>query len=466
MAKRTWLGETGPFPWIWFGQTTSMLGSGLSGFGIGVWVFQQNQSVTQFALIAFFVSLPQLVLSPLVGALVDRWDRRLTLILSDAGSGICVLAVGALAWTDLLQTWHIYMCLALASVFAAFNWPAMSAATTLIVPRRHLSRAAGLNQVGTALTQISSPIVAGILVVRIGLSGLIAIDVVTFLVAVSILAAVRIPKPPKSAEGEASRGSLASEATFGWRYIRSRHGLLALLLVIAVVNFSVGIVMSLFTPLVLSFASPEVLGVVLAVAGSGMLTGSLLMSVWAPSKRIYAILGALSIQGLILFLGGLTPNAVLVAGAGFVFLFLFPVVVSNSQAIWQSKVPPDIQGRVFAMRRLLAASMTPLAYLTAGPLADHVFEPLMAPGGALAGSVGLVIGVGKGRGIGLLLILMGVLILLAVAAGGRYRRLLRVEEELPDAATDPEDSEKGSAPEGFVADAAPEDSVVDAAGAK
>lgn len=432
MARKIWLAETGPFPWIWFGQTVSMLGSGLTSFGIGVWVFQQTQSVTRFALISFFTTLPQILVTPLVGALVDRWDRRRTLILSDGGAGLCALAMGLLAWSDRLETWHIYVLVAASSLFSAFNWPALSAATTLIVPRRHLSRAAGMNQIGAAIGQVGAPFVAGMLLVRMGLSNLILLDVASFLVAVSIMVAVKIPKPPASAEGEAGRGSLAAEAAFGWRFIRGRHGLLALLLVIAVVNFSSGIVLSLFTPLVLSFTSAESLGIILAVAGSGMLAGSLLMSAWSPAKRISTILAGLTIQGLVLFLGGLRPNAVLVAVAGFVFLFNVPVVVSNSQAIWQAKVPPDIQGRVFAMRRFVAVSTMPLAFLIAGPLADHVFEPLLAPDGILAGSVGRMIGVGEGRGIGLLLILMGILILLAVAAGGRYRRLRRVEEELPD----------------------------------
>lgn len=439
MAKKFWLLETGPFPWIWFGQSVSMLGSGLAGFGIGVWVYQRTQSVTQFALISFFVTLPQLLVTPLVGALVDRWDRRWTLILSDAGAGLCTLTIFALAHADRLETWHIYLLTAASSVFTAFNWPALSAATTLIVPRRHLSRAAGMTQIGVALSQVGAPFVAGVLLVRIGLSGLILIDVVTFLIAVATLVGARIPKPPRSAEGGEGRGSLVTEIIVGWRYIRSRNGLLALLVMLAVTNFSLGIVLSLFTPLVLSFASAEVLGFVLGIAGVGMVVGSVAMSVWSPSKRVLTIMAAFAVQGLVLLLGGLTPNAALVAGAGFVFLFSFPVVMSCSQAIWQSKVPPDIQGRVFAMRRFIAASMTPVAMLLAGPLADHVFEPLLAPGGALAGTVGRVIGVGSGRGIGFLLMLMGMLILLANAVGFRYRALRQVESEIPDVDIEPSD---------------------------
>ena len=433
MKNKVWLAQTGPFPLIWFSQSVSMLGSGLTGFGLSVWVFQKTQSVTQFALISFFAMLPQFLVTPLAGALVDRWDRRWTMIISDSCVALCSLALGYLVWSDQLATWHIYVLSALMALCGAFHGPAMIAATTLIVPRAHLGRASGMTQTGVALAQVGAPFLAGILLARIGLFGLILIDLVTALFAVGTLLVVHIPKPPVSAEGKKAKGSLASESVFGWRYIRARPGLFGLLVLLATTNFSLGVVQALFTPLVLSFSSPEALGVVLGVASCGMVAGGLLMTMWSPKRRVNVILGAFVAMGSILFLGGLKPNAVLAAVAGFGFLFMIPVVISCSQAIWQSKVQPDVQGRVFAFRRFIAGSMTPIAFLVAGPLADYVFEPLLMAGGGLAGSVGLVIGVGAGRGVGFLLILMGILNLLAVAVASRYPRLRRVEEEVPDA---------------------------------
>ena len=419
---------------VWGGQVVSLLGSNLTGFALSVWVYRQTGSATRFALIALATTLPGILLSPLAGVLVDRWDRRRAMILADAGSGCATLVLALLIWTERLELWHIYLLLSVSSTFGAFQWPAFSAATTLLVPKRHLGRASGLTQMGTAAGELLTPVLAGVLVVTVGLRGVVLIDVITFACAVVSLLAVRIPRPEPSAAGAAARGTLAREARAGWSYLHRRPGLLALLLLFAATHLSLGMMQVLVAPMVLSFAPADVLGRVLSVAGLGMLAGSILMSVWGgPRRRIPAILVLLALQGTALIAGGLRPSALLVAAAGFVFLFALPLITGASQAVWQSKVEPDLQGRVFALRRMIAWSTLPLAYLLAGPLADRVFEPLLAADGPLAGSAGRLIGTGEGRGIALLLILLGGLVLLTVAVASRSERLRRLEEELPDA---------------------------------
>jgi DHA3 family macrolide efflux protein-like MFS transporter len=287
---------------------------------------------------------------------------------------------------------------------------------------------------GFSAAQILSPVLAGLLVERVGVKGVVLVDGGTFLFSLVTLLLVRFPRPEATEEGKVVGGSLLREARLGWTFIRQRPGLLALLLLFACTNFCMGILLVLVQPLVLSFASAEVLGVVLSLGGFGMLAGSLVMSLGGgPRRRVRAILLALLTQGLLLFLGGLRPSAVLVTTAAFVFLFASPIIDGCSQVIWQSKVAPDLQGRVFAVRRMVAMSMMPLAFLAAGPLADHVFEPLLLPGGALADTVGQVVGVGKGRGIGLLFVVLGTLVLTVLAIAARYPRLVRLETELPDA---------------------------------
>jgi MFS transporter, DHA3 family, macrolide efflux protein len=426
------------FVTVWLGQVVSAIGSGLSGFALGVWTFQSSGgSVTRFALIMFFGSVPGILLSPIAGALVDRWDRRWAMILSDTGSGLCTLVLALLLWADRLEIWHVYLVGAISAAMAAFQWPAFSAATTLLVPKRHLGRASGMVQTAMALSQVLAPAMAGALVASIGPANVLLIDFATFLVALATLLAVRFPRPETTPEGEANRGSLLREAWWGWQFIRDRRGLLGILLLFASTNFCMAMLQVLVTPLVLGFTTTEVLGVVLSVAGFGMLAGSILMSVWGgPRRRVYGLYVPLAIQGLILLLGGLRPSAVLIASAAFVFLFVGPILIASSQAIWQIKVPPDLQGRVFAVRRMIAWSTLPLASLFAGPLADRVFEPMMAPGGLLAGSVGRVLGVGEGRGIGLLFMVLGVLVLLTVAVAWRSPRLRNVETELPDVVDD------------------------------
>ncbi len=418
---------------IWFGQLISLTGSGLTGFALGVWVYLRSGSVTQFALISLFTSLPGIVFSPIAGALVDRWDRRRAMILSDTGAGLCTLSIALLFLSGKLEVLHIYIAMAVSSTFSAFQWPAYSAATTLLVSKENLGRASGMVQISEAVAQITSPVLGGALMGVIGVQGVILLDFATFLFAVFTLLIVHVPRPETTAEGKAGQGALLREAAYGWKYIRARLGLFGLLLFFAATNFATGIVQVLFTPLVLSFTTAAVLGLLLSIGGLGFLAGSLTMSVWGgPKRRIYGILGANLLMGAVLFAAGFPPRAWILGAAAFLFFFSLPITNGCSQAIWQSKTAPDVQGRVFAVRRMIAWASLPLAYLVAGPLADQVFEPLLAEGGLLASSVGQIIGVGVGRGIGLLYIILGFMILLATPVAYLYPRLRQVEIELPD----------------------------------
>lgn len=421
---------------IWAGQVISSLGSYLTGFALAVWVFQQTGSTTLFALIALVTTVPGLLLSPIAGALVDRWDRGWALILASAGAGAATLVLALLIWKGHLQLWHIYVLMAIISTFGALGWPAFSAAVTMMAPRQHLGRANGMTQMGDAAAQILAPWLAGAMIMSIGRQGVVLIDFATYLVAIATLLAVRIPPPPAVAAGAAARGSLWREARSGWSYIRQRSGLLALLVLLAVTNLGTGLIQVLLSPMVLSFASAAVLGRVLTVAGCGALLGGLAMSVWGgPRHRVAGILGVLLVQGAILPIGGLRANAVLISAGAFVYMLALPILTGTSQALWQSKVEPGLQGRVFAVRRMVAMSTMPLSFLVAGPLADRVFEPLLRAGGPLAGSVGQIIGVGKGRGMALMLILTGFFIMLTVALASRSPRLIHLESELPDTPT-------------------------------
>ncbi len=164
-----------------------------------------------------------------------------------------------------------------------------------------------------------------------------------------------------------------------------------------------------------------------------MLAGSLIMSVWGgPKNRIHGILGFGVVQGLVMYLAGAPPSFALLAPVVFVIFVVNPIINGCSQAIWMSKTSPDIQGRVFAVRRMIAWSSMPLSYIIAGPLADRVFEPMMAEGGLLAGSVGQWIGVGPGRGVGLLYIVLSSVLLLAAGVAFLYRPLRNVEKDLAD----------------------------------
>lgn len=421
---------------LWSGQLVSVFGSGLTSFALGVWVYQQSGSATQFGLLTFCAVVPAILTSLLAGGIVDRWDRRRILIVSDSVAACGSLALAALVWSGNLELWHVYAVVVVTASASAFQMPAFTASVPLLVPKQHLGRTAGLTQLGAALPAVAAPLLAGALVGAVGLKGILLIDLSTFLVAVAALLAVRIPNPSRRTEtGE--KQPLWRGAAFGWTYLRERPGLFALLLMFAGINFSLGILRTLMTPMVLSFASAATLGMVMSIASCGMLAGSVVMSVWGgPKRRIHGIFGFAAILGLILFLGGLRPSTLLVSSAAFVFLFCFPLINGCSAAVWQTKIAPDVLGRTTAVQRVIAMSALPLASLIAGPLAEYVFEPLLTAGGPLAGTVGRFVGVGPGRGIGLLFMVLGILILAALALGYSNPRLRNLEDEVPDVIPD------------------------------
>lgn len=419
---------------VWAGQLVSLVGSALTRFALGLWVLDQTGSVTRFAMVILAATLPGLLVAPLAGALVDRWDRRRTMLGAVVATGLATAVLAYLLQRDLLEVWQVYVFASAGSVLAAFHWPAYVASSTLLVPKRHLGRSAGMIQLGQAAATTLAPVLTALLIVTVGMAGVVLANLATLLFAAVTLLPVRIPNP---AARSSAGGSLWREAGDGWSFIRERAGLLGLLVYFALVNLFLGLGGVLVTPLVLSFATTEVWGVVMTVVNAGLLAGAVVMIVHGgPRPRIHGVLGMGAPLGIALGLAGLRPDPYLVAAALCAAMFAVQVINGSSQVIWQTKVPAEMQGRVFALRRLVAQFTAPVAYLAAGPLADRVFEPLMASGGALAGSAGRVLGVGEGRGIGLLFVVMAAVIVALSAWGYLQPRVRRVEEELPDALPD------------------------------
>jgi hypothetical protein len=430
---------------MWFGQSVSMLGTDLTAFALGVWVYQNTGSVTQYSLIILCAKLPSIALAPIAGAIIDRHDRRRLMILSNVCAALCTMTLSLLFYQGWLRLWHICVVMVVLSMSESILRPAFNASVTLLVPKRQLGRASGMVQSSQATAQILAPLVAGVLITTIQMQGVLIIDFFTYVVAMLALLFVRIPTPEQTTEAAAAKGSLLSEAAFGWKYVMARPGILALLGFLAITNFIVTTSNILITPLVLSFADPRVYGIVLSVTGAGVLVGGLVMSFWGgPKRRIYGVVFYGVVQGVSLIFQGLWPSAVLITAALIFAAFSAPVMNSSFVPILQSKTPPDVQGRVFAAVRLMSWCSVPVAYVLAGPLADRIFEPLMAADGPLAGSVGQVIGTGPGRGIALLYIIMGVITLLATLRTYLYPRVRNIENEMPDALPDEEPAVTGA----------------------
>ena len=419
---------------IWIGQLVSLLGSQLTGFALGVWVYDQTHSVSMLAFVQVAIQAPFVLLSPLAGVLADRWNRRTAMIVSDAGAGLAVLVAGVLFLTHHLQPWMVIPIVLWMSSFQTLMWPSLTAATTLLVPKEHYGRASAFTQLGEALPAIAGPALAGILYATIQLGKMALIDFGSYVFAVVLmLLLVRIPNPVVTAQEARGKSSLWKEMRFGWDYIVARQGLLALLIFFMAINFLTGVIGPLITPLVLDNWNPGTLGFLSTLMGVGMLTGTLVMSAWGGSKRkIFTLIGSGLLMGVFLVAVGLRVNLPLLAVCGFGVMFCSPFMNASSQAIWQAKVAPDLQGRVFAIRRAIAWSAGIIAPLLAAPLTDYLFKPAMSAGGLLAPVLGPIFGVGSSRGVGVVISLVGVLTVASALIAWNVRRLRHVELDLPD----------------------------------
>jgi MFS family permease len=427
---------------IWIGQLISILGSGITGFGLAVWIYTETGQATPFALTALFSNLPRVLLSPIAGSVADRYNRKTIMILADTASALVTLGVAGLVFFGELQVWHIYVTAALHSIFGTFQDPAYRASITMIVPKKDLARAGGIQQIGFATQSIVIPLLAGLLYAWIGLRGVIIIDFVTFFFAIGALLFVTIPQPElKTGVVEGEKPSMWRDAVFGWQYLVKLPGLFTLLWYYAAVNFFLNLGGVLSGPLILSFSGSEALGIVQTTGGVAMLVGGILMGTWGgPTKRrIWGVILTIFLSAFGYLTIALQQTVFLIAVGQFLFLFFIPISAALSQVVWQTKIPADVQGRVFAIRSMIAFSIMPISNLAAGPLADKVFEPLMAEGGALANSlVGEILGTGPGRGIAVIFIISAVSLWVLSLAAFAYPRLRNLEEEIPDAIEDDE----------------------------
>jgi MFS transporter, DHA3 family, macrolide efflux protein len=424
------------FTIIWFGQFVSLLGSGMTTFAISIWAWEETGKATVLALAMFFGFGPQVLLSPLAGAIVDRYDRKLVMIASDLAAGLSTIALFILLNLDQLEIWHLYVANAFAGSFGAFQFPAYSAAVTLMIPKEQYGRANGMIGLAGSASGIFAPIIAGAMIGLIGIGGIMTFDIITFTFAIAMIMLVHIPQPKQSEEGQAAKGSLWQESLFGFKYIFARPSLLGLQSIFFFINLTAMFSFSLTVPLILARTGNDelILGSAQSLAAVGGVGGGLLLSLWGgPKRRVYGVLGGMFLTSLLgAFPMGIGQSLFWWALGGFMTGFIIPILNGSNQAIWQAKVQPDVQGRVFAVRRLIAQISAPIAMLSAGPLADRVFEPAMVDGGSLAGAFGWLVGTGPGAGMGLMFVITATLGALIALAGFLFPSIRNVEDIMPD----------------------------------
>jgi MFS family permease len=418
------------------GEAVSAIGSGLSVFGVGIWIYQRTGSVTRFSLLSLCMILPSIFLAPLAGVLVDRFDRRRIMMLANLAQFLIMLSFAPLIVAGRLETWYIYAAAVVVSALGMTNILAFNALITRLLSGQDLGRAAGLFQTITALAGIASPLLAAVLLTVTGLQGIVLVDASTFLFALITVLLVRAPfvASASTEQAPAKAGFSRSDLTYGWTYVRAHHGLLALLIFSAVMNFAIGLSGVTLTPLLLGICSPRAIGTIAAVGALGMLIGSIGVGVWGgPKRRIHGVLTFGLIMGLGFIVTGVEVSPVVIGVASCIIQFFAPITFSSNQAIWLNRTPSPVQGRVFAVRTMVQSACMPIAYLAGGPVSDRFFKPLLVAGGPLTGTVGRVLGVGPSRGLGLMFIVVGFGMLTSSVIGYLYAPLRRVDDSLPDA---------------------------------
>jgi DHA3 family macrolide efflux protein-like MFS transporter len=363
---------------IWTGQAFSLVGSALVQFALVWWLTQKTGSATILATATLAALLPQIVLGPFAGTLVDRWNRRLIMIVADssiaAATGVLILLFA----TGVVQVWHVYVILFLRSLGGAFHGPAMISSTSLMVPTKHLARVAGMNQTLQGIISIFAPPLGALLLVLLPTGQVLAVDIGTAALAVFPLLFISIPQPPRQiamANGTVQKTSYWHDLKEGLLYVVKWPGLFGVILLAMALNFLLSPSSALLPLLVRQefHGGATQLAVVESVFGAGVILGGLALSIWGGFRRriVTSFSGVIGI-GIGVILTGLAPADLFWLLLAAIFVLGFTQVFANGplNAIFQSTVAPDMQGRVFSLISTGAAAMMPLSLLIAGPVSD------------------------------------------------------------------------------------------------
>lgn len=380
---------------IWSGQALSILGSQLVQFALIWYLTVQTGSATVLATASLVGMLPNVILGPFVGTLVDRWNRRSIMLIADGIVALATIVLVILFALDVVQIWHVYVVMFIRSLAGAFHNNAMSASTSLMVPIEHLTRIQGLNQMlNGGLNIVAAPLGALLLGV-LPMQGILAIDVVTALAAILPLTFTQIPQQQRNARGNGN-ATVWQDFKVGLRYVLGWKGLLIVSLMTVGLNFTVIPAFSLLPLMVKDYFGGGALQLswVEAAMGIGMFLGGALLSVWGgfPRKILTSMLGLIGMGAGTLLLA-LAPSSAMFLAVGGALLVgvMSPITMGPFFAIIQSNVEPDMQARVFSLLSSVGTAMVPIGLIVAGPVSDQAgIQVWFLLGGSLCVLMGLV----------------------------------------------------------------------------
>ncbi|MEV6865902.1 amino acid adenylation domain-containing protein [Streptosporangium subroseum] len=416
------------------GQLVSATGSALTGFAIPVWLFDRTGSVADLGLLWALMLISGVAMLPIAGPLIDRFDRRRVMIAASGIAGVIQLCIALLLWTGRLDLWIIYLLLPLNSMAGTYQRLAFQTAVPQLVPKRYLGHAVGLTQLTNGFAMLFAPLMGAGLYVAIGLPGILAIDMASYLFALAVLLVVRFP----DTLGFRRREPLVTAIAEGLRFSWNLRGFRTMVVYFAVANIFLGPALLLTVPLTLSFGTVDQVAQVAVAEALGAVAGGVVMALWGgPRKRrmVGVFLGNLVMAAGCLVMG-LRPSLVVVTAG----VFCLAMGMTISQGIYvtliQVKVPQRFHGRVLALNQAISWSTLPIGFAVLAPLATSLFNPLLQPDGALAGSVGAIIGVGDGRGVGLTYIVFALMMAAVTVCASTIRLLRHFDTEVPDSLPD------------------------------
>ncbi|MEM8531080.1 MAG: MFS transporter [Chloroflexota bacterium] len=411
-------------------QVCSLIGSLMTSTALGIRIFNDTGNSTPLLLASFFAALPLMIGGIFAGVFADRWQRRYVLILSDTGQAIGTLLLLISFASGEFQLWHLYLVSFLQGTLGTFQRPAMEASVTMLVPDNHRDRANAIRQITGPTAGMIAPVVTGLIYASVGVIGVMLIDLLTFVVAVTTVYLVRIPQPRSKTPDR--QPSIWHEAWSGFQYVWSRRVLFVLMLYATMVNFLLAGPITLTTPYIITLTDSEtILGVLLGLMNVGIVVGGLVMSVWGGTRpRIHGIMLGLLVRASMLVLYGVA-DAPLTLGIALFFVFFTNALIDASfMSIMQLKVPPPMQGRVFALLFQMMQLATPLSLLITGPLVDRLLEP--AVGSPLWTIVTPIVGEQRGAGMGLLMVIAGCSMFFITLVVYSHPKVRRLENDLPD----------------------------------
>jgi len=407
----------------------------MTNFVLGIWVWQQTGQASALALLTFFAFGATVVCSPLAGSLVDKLSRRLTIMLSDIGSAVATALMLLLFVAGHVQLWELVVANTLTGGFLAFQYPAYGATIAVMLPKEQYPKANGMLSLVRSAPAIFGPVLAGALLGAVGISTVLLIDTLCYLIAIGTVFLVRLPAIAPGGERR-EETSLWQDWTAGLRYILGRPGLTGLLALNTIISFTSALGFIVLIPMILARTGNDEfqLGVVQSVGAVGGVCGALaLMNLPAPEKKMPRIIGgvlAFSVLGQIgISRGG---SIVLWSLAWFCAWLAVPFVEGYRQTIWQQKAAAGIRGRVFATTQLFENLALPIGFAVSGPVVDHYFRPEMRPGGSLAGIFGGLVGTGPDAGMALVFLLAGTIGAASGIACLLIGSVREVDTQIPD----------------------------------